>query len=60
MKKHKIVCIVEGGVLQGVYSDWYSSLDTEIILVDQDNINAGDEFPNDEIADIIMNGNQLF
>ena len=58
--KHKIVCVIEGGVLQGVYSDWYDSLDLEVILVDWDNISAGDDNPNDEIVNIMEKGNQLF
>lgn len=58
--KHKIVCVVEGGVLQGVYSDWYDYSDVEVILVDQDNINAGDNPPTCDINYIIEKGNQLF
>lgn len=58
--KHKLVCVIEGGVLQGCYSNWYDSLDLEVVLVDYDNISQGDASPTEEIRDIIALGNQIF
>lgn len=55
---NKLVICIEGGVLQGVYSDWLNSMETKVILIDQDNIEQGDPNPLPEFDP--TNYNQLY
>jgi len=46
--KKTIVVEVEGGCLQGVFSNFIKSSDVNVILIDWDNIKAGDIITQEE------------
>lgn len=50
MNTTKIILVVEGGIVKNVITDY----PVEYIIVDYDNINAGDEFPEDFRTDIML------
>ena len=51
--KYKIICLVSGGVLQNVYSDQYTVMDTDVIIVDEDNFTDGDPDISMEIKNLM-------